>query len=268
MNQRGEVVAIYRFREILTERKTAREKGKYASIGPAQYNDEDLAKIDALYEQDAPRGANKWCFEDVTVGEQLRPSVAGPLTVTDVITFHAGGYGWHPYGLRVGRLWSRNRKRIAPFYIKNENGIPDVAQRLHWDSEWAKAIGNPMAYDYGVMRENYIYRYLTDLCGDDGWVVRQYDEIRKFNYIGDTQFIHGQVAGKRSDRGMNLVDLEIQLINQRGEDTVLCDATLALPSRDQPVVLPEVPYDIRERATRMWARHCELSAKARARAPA
>ena len=28
-----------------------------------------------------------------------------------------------------------------------------MAQRLHWDSEWAKAIGNPMAYDYGVMRE-------------------------------------------------------------------------------------------------------------------
>jgi acyl dehydratase len=210
-----------------------------------------------------PRAADTWYFEDVSVGETLRPSAAGPLTVTDVITFHAGGYGWHPYGLRVGRLWHKNRNRIAPFYIKNENGIPDVAQRLHWDSEWAKAIGNPMAYDYGVMRENYIYRYLTDLCGDDGWVVRQYDELRKFNYMGDTQFMTSQIVGKRQERGMNLVDLKVKLTNNRGEDTVLCDATLALPSRQQPVVLPDVPYELRERATRMWARHCELSRKGR-----
>src|ERR1700761_7755993 len=261
LNQRGEVVAVYRFREILTERKAAREKGKYGAIEPAKYTDEDLARISGIYAQDAPRSANTWYFEDVSVGEKLRPGVAGPLTVTDIITFHAGGYGWHPYGLRVGRLWHRNLNRIAPFYIKNENGIPDVAQRLHWDSEWAKAIGNPMAYDYGVMRENYIFRYLTDLCGDDGWVVRQYDEIRKFNYMGDTQFMSAHVVGKRQDRGMNLVDLKVTLTNQRGEDTVLCDAAIALPSRQQPVVLPEVPYDLRERATRMWARHCELSRK-------
>lgn len=263
LNQRGEVVAVYRYRSILTERKTAREKGKYADLEPGKYTDEDIARIDAIYAQDTPRGANTWYFEDVSPGEKLRPSVAGPLTVTDIITFHAGGYGWHPYGLRVGRLWHRNRNRIAPFYIKNEHGIPDVAQRLHWDSEWAKAIGNPMAYDYGVMRENYVYRYLTDLCGDDGWVVRQYDEIRKFNYLGDTQFINGEVIGKRTENGLNLVELKIKMTNQRGEDTVFCDATLALPSRDRPVVLPEAPAEIRERATRLWARHCELSRRSK-----
>ena len=85
----------------------------------------------------------------------------GPLTVTDVICFHAGGYGFVPYAPTVGRLAHKNRKRIAPFYVKNEYGIPDVAQRLHWDPKWAQAIGNPMAYDYGVMRENYLYHYLS-----------------------------------------------------------------------------------------------------------
>ncbi|MET0986786.1 MAG: MaoC family dehydratase N-terminal domain-containing protein [Steroidobacteraceae bacterium] len=259
LNQRGEVIAIYRYREILTERKTAREKGKYAAIEPAKYTDEDIAKIDEIYANDKPRGAQKWYFEETAVGEKLRRGASGPLTVTDTVTFHAGGYGWHPYGLRVGRLWHKNRNRIAPFYIKNENGIPDVAQRLHWDSEWAKAIGTPMAYDYGVMRENYIFRYLTDLCGDDGWVVRQYDEIRKFNYIGDTQFIDAEIVGKRAEKGLNLIDLKVTMTNQRGEETVRCEATLALPTRDAPVVLPEVPQDIRERATRMWVRHCELT---------
>jgi acyl dehydratase len=259
INQRGEIVAVYRYREILTERKTAREKGKYSTIEAAQYDDEAIAKIDEIYAQDVPRGANTWYFDDVQVGESLRPSASGPLTVTDVVTFHAGGYGWVPYGLRVGRMWHKNKKRIAPFYVKNESGIPDVAQRLHWDGEWAKAIGNPMPYDYGVMRENYLYRFLTDIAGDDGWVYRQYDEIRKFNYMGDTQFISGEIVGKRQENGLNLVDVKVRMINQRGEETVTCEASIALPSRGKPVILPEPPLELKERAIRMWARHCELS---------
>ncbi|WP_299694313.1 MaoC family dehydratase N-terminal domain-containing protein [Hydrocarboniphaga sp.] len=263
INQRAEIVAVYRYREILTERKTAREKGKYSKLEPAKYDDEAIAKIDEIYAQDVPRGADRWYFEDAVVGAPLRPSASGPLTTTDIVTFHAGGYGWVPYGLRVGRYWHKNRKRIAPFYIKNENGIPDVAQRLHWDSAWAQAIGNPMAYDYGVMRENYVYRYLTDLAGDDGWVYRQYDEIRKFNYMGDVQFISGEITGKREDAGLNLVDVKVKMTNQRGEDTLLCDASIALPSKHKPVLLPEPPAELKERAIRMMARHWELNAARR-----
>jgi acyl dehydratase len=259
LNQRGEVVAVYRYREILTERKTARDRGKYSKLEPAHYTDEDLARLDEIYAQDAPRGATPWYFEDVRVGEPLRPSASGPLSVTDVVTFHAGGYGWVPYGLRVGRLWHKNRKRIAPFYVKNEMGFPDVAQRLHWDNAWAQAIGNPMAYDYGVMRENYIYRYLTDLAGDNGWVYRQYDEIRKFNYIGDTQFISGEIVGTRAELGLNLVDLKVKMTNQRGEETVICDASIALPGKGGAVVMPEPPAQLKEHAVRMMERHWELN---------
>ena len=67
---------------------------------------------------------------------------------------------------------SKNRRRIAPFYIKNELGIPDVAQRLHWDSSWAKAIGNPMAYDYGVLRQSWFYHQVSDWAGDDAFIER------------------------------------------------------------------------------------------------
>ena len=261
VNQRGEVVATYRYRGILTERKTAREKGKNLAIEPAKYTDEDLAKIDAIYAQDKSRGAERRYWDDVQVGEAMNPSASGPLTVTDVVNFHGGGYGWVPYGLKTGRLWYKNRNRIAPFYVKDSNGIPDVAQRLHWDSNWAQAIGNPRAYDYGVMRENYIFRYLTDWAGDDGWVVRQYDEIRKFNLMGDTQFIAGEVVGKREEDGRKLVDLKVTMTNQRGEETVRCEATIALPDRDGVLLLPEASDDIKRRAAKMMARHWALSAK-------
>ena len=198
----------------------------------------------------------------MNVGDKLQPMVKGPLTVTEIIAFHAGGYGFVPYGLRASRVGYKNRKRIGPFYIKNENGVWDVAQRLHWDSEWAKAIGNPMAYDYGVLRQAWFNHMVSDWAGDDAFIERLEDSIRKFNYMGDVQTITGQVLSKRQEGGRNLVDVAVKFENQRGEETVRGTATIALPSKDKPYPLyPEVPADLAEKAALMMARHWQLSRK-------
>src|SRR6201992_4388806 len=61
MNQRAEIVAISRTLAIHTERKTARDKGKYAAIEPAAYTDEDIARLDAVYDAEQTRGAEpRW----------------------------------------------------------------------------------------------------------------------------------------------------------------------------------------------------------------
>jgi acyl dehydratase len=256
MNQRGEIVAVSHTLAIHTERKTAREKGKYSQIEPAVYTDEDLEALDAVYAAEEVRGADPRWWEDVKVGEVITPMAKGPLTTTDMIVFHAGGYGFVPYANRIAY---KNRQRIAPFYVKNEYGIPDVAQRVHWDSAWAQAIGNPMAYDYGVMRDCWLSHFLTDWMGDDGWLVRQSTEIRKFNYIGDSHVITGEVVDKRIEDGRCVVDIAMRGTNQR--DVVTCPgtATVALPSREHgPVVLPEPPADLQAAAAAMMKRHYEL----------
>jgi acyl dehydratase len=264
LNQRGEVVGVYRILRILTERRTAREKGKYADIQPAHYTDEDYERIDAVYEQERPRGAEKRYWDDVEVGDELLPMVKGPLTVTEMIAFHAGGYGFVPYGLRSSRLGYKNRQRIAPFYIKNEQGIWDVAQRLHWDSQWAKGIGNPMAYDYGVMRQCWFYHHVSDWAGDDAFIEKLTDSIRKFNYMGDTQFLSGKVVGKREEHGRHLVDLELHMVNQRDTETANGEATVALPSRAGGIPpLPPVPVDLAAKTAVMYARHNELTEERR-----
>jgi acyl dehydratase len=266
INQHGDVVGVYRILRVLTERKTAREKGKYAEIEPARYTDDDYEKIDAIYAAEKPRGAEKRFWEDVNVGDELQPMVKGPLTVTEIIAFHAGGYGFVPYGLRASRVGYNNRKRIAPFYIKNEYGVWDVAQRLHWDSQWAKAIGNPMAYDYGVLRQSWFYHQVSDWAGDDACIVRLEDSIRKFNYMGDTQFLTGTVIAKREEDGRKLVDLELHMINQRETETAYGSATVALPSRDAGLpVFAAVPTDLARQAATMFARHNELVAQQRRR---
>jgi acyl dehydratase len=267
INQFGEVLGVYRILRVLTERKQSRAKGKYAEIEPAHYTDADYERIDAIYAAERPRGAERRYWEDVTVGDELPPMVKGPTTITEMIAFHAGGYGFVPYGLRSSRVGYKNRKRIAPFYVKNAQGVYDVAQRLHWDSEWAKAIGNPMAYDYGVQRQCWFYHHVSDWAGDDACIVAMEDSIRKFNYMGDTQFLSGKVVAKRENEdGQKVVDLELHMINQRDTETAYGSATVALPStQDGLPVFPKVPVELERQAATMFARHTELSAARRSK---
>ncbi len=265
MNQRGEIVCISRTLAIHTERKTAREVGKYSSIEPATYTDEDIERLDEVYAAEHVQGAEPRWWEDVHVGDVLTPMAKGPLTETDMIVFHAGGYGFVPYAPCSNRIAFKNRRRIAPFYVKNEHGIPDVAQRVHWDSAWAQAIGNPMAYDYGVMRDCHLSHFITDWMGDDGWLVQQSSEIRKFNYIGDTHVITGEVVDKRIEDGRCLVEIQMRGTNQREVVTCPGTATVALPSREHgPVTLPEPPADLQAQASERMARHLEIVAERKA----
>lgn len=126
-----------------------------------------------------------------------------------------------------------------------------------------------MAYDYGVMRQCWFYHHVSDWMGDDAFVVRMEDSVRKFNYQGDTQFLSGKVVGKRVDAGMRVVDLELHMKSQRDVETAYAEATVSLPSREAgPALLPSVPPDLARRTTQMYARHAELAAERRARASA
>ena len=115
MNQRAEVVSISRTLAIHTERKTAREKGKYSALEPATYTDDDMARLDSVYAQEQRRGGEPRWWEDVEVGDIVGPMAKGPLTTTDIIVFHSGGYGFSPYVPCSNRLAYENRQRIAPF---------------------------------------------------------------------------------------------------------------------------------------------------------
>ena len=161
---------MYRVLTILTAHKESRDRGKYLDIEPASYTDADIEEIDRIYAQEEVPGAEKRWWEDVEVGEELRPMVKGPLTVTEIIAFHAGGYGFVPYGLRSspGGLQEPD-PHPALLHQERDGRARRCTQRLHWDSAWAQAIGNPMAYDYGVMRQSWFQHHVTDWMGDDGW---------------------------------------------------------------------------------------------------
>ena len=176
---------------------------------------------------------------DVNVGDELDPIVKGPLTITEMVAWHVG-IGWGEYGGGASKVAYKNRQRVPKFYLKNQLGFAETAQRCHWDDEWAQRMGHPAAYDYGVMRTNWMVNAVTNWMGDDAWIWTLSASVRKFNYMGDVHFISGVV--REVDRATNTVTIDVQGVNQHGEPT--CDARAVVilpPDGGGAAVIPE--YD-------------------------
>ena len=238
----GAVVATVDKWFVHAERKKTSGVGKYRNDGPPTYSDDDLAEIEAAYDAEFVRGSETWWYEDVEVGAALPTMVKGPLTITDLINFHMGG-GWFGYGNPPLRLAFENRKRLRGFYTRDEFNAWDVVQRVHWNPELAREVGVPSAYDIGPMRWSWLCHYCTNLVGDDGWTVRLRGELRRFNYMGDTTWIRGEVVSKQVDPELGpCVDIRISGTNQRGKENMSGTATLLVPSREHgSVQLPMAP---------------------------
>ena len=239
INQRDEMVAIRRFYFFHVEREASEKTGKYTkTYEPTYYDDDYLAKIDEAYENEFRRGGDTLFWEDVEPGMEMPTMVKGPLETKDMVMWHMGiGFGI----FRVGayRMDYLNRKRIPAFYTKTEDGFWSPAQRVHWDDARAKRVGNPRAYDYGNVRTSWIMHYLTNWVGDDGFVWKESDQARKFNYHGDTTWVKGKVTEKRREDDLNVVELDVWCENQRGEVSSPGHGVVLLPSREHgPVRIP------------------------------
>src|SRR5690606_38006784 len=113
----------------------------------------------------------------------------------------------------------------------DEYGVPDAMQRLHWDEKRARQLGLPAPYDYGQMRTTWLAHLVTNWMGDDAWLWKLSNQMRAFNFQGDTHTCTGRVVGKREENGHCIVDLAIEATNQRGQVTAPGTASVILPSR-------------------------------------
>lgn len=227
---------------IRTERREARSRNKNADVEIRPYTEDGLSAIEAAYASEGLRGAEPRWYEDVTDRQDLGTMVKGPLTVTDMVCWHVG-MGMGMYGVAPLRLGYKNRQRIPRFYHRDELNVPDVMQRVHWDPEFARRSGNPTTFDYGRMRETWMIHLCTDWMGDDAWLWQLEVEFRKFNYVGDTQWVSGRIArAYEHEQAGPAIDVELACTNQRGEVTTTGTATILLPSRRYGVVrLPQPP---------------------------
>jgi acyl dehydratase len=235
---------------VHSEREAARSAGRDASIPEPDYELDELEEIHQKLLAESARGAKPRYWDDVSVGEVIGPLHKGPMTVSDVICMHiglgtGGEYGWGPL-----RLAAQRRAEMPSFYTRNQFGVWDVVQRVHWDEAWARQIGAVRPYDYGQTRQMWIAHLLTDWIGDDGWLSWFECEFRKFNYVGDYSIVSGTVTGLPAP---GAVDIDVAIVNQRQEQTTTGRAQVLLPTRDSAVALPDSPDPPREVVVRQRA---------------
>ena len=139
--------------------------------------------------------------------------------------------GWGGLYIRANKLaWKQLRKHPG-LGIADRFGIPDVPERVHWDSELAALVGTPDAYDYGPERTSWMMHHLTNWMGDDGCLRHFSAEIRRHNPVGDTLYINGEVTGVFHENGEPLVEIAQTAVNQDGELSVRSQGMVRLPSR-------------------------------------
>ncbi len=225
----GDLLAKVKEWHLRTERDTARRRGKHRKLEPASYSAEEIEEIFRGYENEEVRGGETRFWEDTAIGEELPTVVKGPLRVTDNVAWKVG-WGFRPftYAHKLGVDYYR---RHPMAFIPNYQGVPDVPERVHWDENFARRVGVPTSYDFGPQRVAWLGQVVTNWMGDDGFIVGFWGEVRRFNLVGDTHWLRGEVAGKEVEEGRRLVSVTLSGVDQRGEETIRGGAEIELPTR-------------------------------------
>jgi hypothetical protein len=251
-NQKGQITHLQRGMWIRSERRSVGEV-REPQPAPEPYTSEQLAQIDACYARAERRGAMPRHWEDVEIGDELPTKVKGPLRVTDLIVWHIGwGMNFPTYAFEFAY---GKRQDTPALYTTTPLNYPDVVQRMHWEEEWALAVGASARYDFGGLREAFLMHLITDWMGDDAWLWKLSVQHRKFNFIGDTTWVKGRVTGKRAVADRFEVMLDVWCENQRGMLTSPGTAVVLLPSRTGKAV--ELPKPARDDTTSLLAYEIE-----------
>jgi acyl dehydratase len=236
-NQRNELVSRGHCMLVRYERQTARGKsaegtGKYDYIKlPHPWTEEELAKVDEDVLSEEIRGSKIRYWEDVKIGDELKPVVKGPYGMTDIIAYCVGAT---PVALAAHGTQLRQYKKHPAWAFRDPvNKSWEPVYGVHYLHSAARGVGAMYAYDAGIQRHSWLVNLLTNWMGDEGWVKNSYAEYRRFVYHSDVVWLQGKVTKKHVDEnGEYCVDVETHGINQRKEDVMPGHSTVILPSRE------------------------------------
>lgn len=193
-----------------------------------RYSETELEKIGEAIKTEARTGDRPLHWEDVQVGQEIPPIVRGPLTIGDMICWHAAiGPSYRPGGL--GYLDCLKAPHTA---VKNPiTGWPVKYSQQHEDFHLAAQRGMPGPFDNGVMRFAWVCPLLTNWMGDAGFLKRLYVQVRTPAIYGDTIWYQATVAEKAREGGEGVVKLKLIGVNQVGVTATTGEADVVLPSR-------------------------------------
>jgi acyl dehydratase len=109
--------------------------------------------------------------------------------------------------------------------------VNDEFVYIHMDADIAKAMAQPDVFGMGNLRLAYLHNLLRAWIGEDGDIKRVGCQYRALNFRGDVLTAHGKITNKYTENGEHLVDLDVWVENQKGDNTCPGVATVRLPKR-------------------------------------
>jgi len=237
-NQRNELVSrgynmLVRYERQTAIAKSDAGKGKYDDIKvPHPWKEEEMEKVDNDVMAEETRGSETRYWEDVTVGEELKPVVKGIFGLTDMIAYCVGAA---PVVIGAHRVQLELYKKHPAWAFRDPAlSAWEPVYGVHYSVAAARGVGAMYAYDVGVQRHCWNTQLLTNWMGDEGWLKSCNAQYRQFVYLSDAVWFKGKVVKKYVDEnGEYCVDIETHGINQRNGDTIIGISTVILPSREK-----------------------------------
>lgn len=230
-NQRDDIAGVCRWSTMWSEFSDEEQRHKTAKLTEPEryaYTQRELEAIKRAYTKEEIRGANPLYWEDVAVGEEIKPVVKGPLTHADMVAFVVGirwlgqAHALSPYRGKPYRVWQ-----------DPDTGVVEPGAGVHFLDKVARGLaGEPFAFNLGIQRLCWLGHLMTNWMGDDGFLKKLDAQFRKISYLGDTTWCRGKVTNKYIKDGEYLVECDVWCENQKHEINTPGHATVVLPSRN------------------------------------
>jgi hypothetical protein len=251
-NTRGEKIATQRSTCLRYSAAAGREMAARAAAETADepvWTDAELEALEArkyawismLHEL----GHGRRFWEDANPGDPLPERVIGPHSIVSLTT---------EFRAQTQNIWGGMRRRTdldieALGYVKEMSGKemdgewekvnPEQTDgayvgpsRGHLSNRWARFIGMPRAYCYGISIGAWMIDYFAGWAGEWGRVVHANSTYRSPALSGDITVSTGRILDKLvDDEGRKVVQVECRLTNQLGTTIATSTAEIELASR-------------------------------------
>ncbi|MCJ7632370.1 hypothetical protein MUP77_08255, partial [Candidatus Bathyarchaeota archaeon] len=207
------------------------------------YSEDEVERIVKEAQSEEMRGSKPRYWEDVNVGDKLKPVVKGPLTSADLL--HYSTIIWSSSTVPGFELRYR-RGLMAPRYLRPNvlMGWPiDMYLDEHMDPNMSGVEGmGTNTFALGTLRVGLCTHLLSNWMGDDGFIRRLNVDVLEPYIYGDTLWISGKVVEKYKEKLGGIlygaVEIKLEAVNQLGQKLQPAIATVYLPSRGYEVKLP------------------------------
>jgi len=190
-----------------------------------RYSPEELERIIEGINSEVRTGSRRLSENEFSVGTHLPSIVRGPLTIGDMVCWHAGiGPSYRP-----GPLGYKDTLKTPQFRVRNPvTGWPIKYMLQHEDVNLAHQRGMPAPFDNGVMRFAWVSPLITNWMGDEGFLSRLHVRINQPVLYGDTCWYSGEVTERSREADHWRVGVRLSGTNQRGVITTTGSAEVLL----------------------------------------